>query len=424
MEIIIEHSHDNNLFEEVAFYKGMLGEFSYNPRKFCITFADIKDRQTDVLRYIGTDNVIELPFGVMAVPYLLKEGCDDFEQITIVNHSNNLIDMDYMLYRTAVKKVELKGFGAPVYIQTAECAFAESQVEDIDISTISLSRCNNMIRMFADTPITQMDLSSIHLRNDINIENMFANCRQLETVKLFNCGAERKIDIQMKQAFRDCTALKDLRIYDADEFHVEGYDGDILSVIPEKSPLFSCLNSFLLGFVPEFDETLGVQLNEAFDIKVINAYSMMLRKCMPKDMLNNVKFIFHLLQELKLAECGEQGYVSQIHFVSDIEQEKEKRRQQEQQAKVILVQPRQMTDSDVLVYALYLGKDVKGYRIKYQGNYYDITPSQSVELGFSDIVPCKKLKLYCENEEYHVCQTCGETIKIYEYDDLIKVLNQ
>lgn len=78
MEIIIEKCHDNNLFEEVAFYKGMLGEFSYNPREFCITFADIKGRQTDVLRYIGTDNVIDLPVGVIAVPYLLKEGESGF----------------------------------------------------------------------------------------------------------------------------------------------------------------------------------------------------------------------------------------------------------------------------------------------------------------------------------------------------------
>ena len=131
MEIIIEHNHDNNLFEEVEFYKGMLGEFTYNPREFCITFATIKDKQTDVLRYIGSDNVIKLPVGLMAVPYLLKEGYDDFEHITIINHSSHLIDIDYMLYNTRIKTVELKGFQAPVFIQTAESAFEESDLEEI-----------------------------------------------------------------------------------------------------------------------------------------------------------------------------------------------------------------------------------------------------------------------------------------------------
>lgn len=424
MEIIIEHNHDNSLFEEVAFYKGMLGEFSYNPREFCITFANIKDKQTDVLRYIGSDNVIKLPVGLMAVPYLLKEGYDDYEHITIINYSSHLIDIDYMLYNTHIKTVEMKGFGAPVFIQTAESAFEGSDLEAIDVSTISLSRCNNMIRMFANTKITNIDVSNIYLKNDVNVEQMFANCSELETVKLFNSGAESRVEIEMNQPFVGCTKLKDLRIYDADEFKAEGYNGDIQTIIPETCPLYHNLNTFLLGFVPEFDDKLGVQLNEAFDIHVINEYSMLLRKSMPKDMLNNVKFVFRLLQELEFDTYGTEGNVGQIHFVSNIEKEKEKREQQGMNGKVILVQPRQMTDSDVLVYALYLGKDIKGYRIKYDGKYYDITPAESVELGLSDIVPSKKLKLHCENEEYHVCQQCGEKIDIYGYEELVDAMNQ
>ncbi len=422
MEIIIEHNHDNNLFEEVAFYKGMLGEFSYNPREFCITFASIKDKQTDVLRYIGTDNVIDLPYGVMAVPYLLKEGYDDFDHITIVNHSNSLIDIDYMLYKTHISTVELKGFQTPVYIQTAESAFEGSDLESIDVSTISLSRCNNMIRMFANTKLEKIDVSNIYLRNDVNLEHMFVNCAQLREVELFNNGAGNKLALSMNQPFYNCNNLKDVRIYDAEDFKIEGYNGDISSIIPETCPLYANMNAFLLGFVPEFDDKLGIQLNEAFDIKVINEYSMMLRKSMPKDMLNNVKFIFRLLQELKIDEYGEQGNVGQIHFVSNIGKEKEKRQQQEISGKVILVQPRQTTDAEVLVYALYLGNQVKGYRIKYKSNYYDISPAESVELGFSNIVPSKKLKLHCENEEYHVCQKCGEKVAIYGYDELIQAM--
>lgn len=422
MEIIIEHNHDNNLFEEVAFYKGMLGEFSYNPREFCITFANIKDKQTDVLRYIGSGNVINLPIGVMAVPYLLKEGYDDFDNVTIVNHSNSLIDIDYMLYKTHIKVVELKGFQTPVYIQTAESAFEGSDLETIDVSTISLSRCNNMIRMFANTKLTKVDVSNIYLRNDANIEHMFVNCGQLEEVKLFNNGADTKLDIAMNQPFYNCNCLKDLRIYDADEFRVIDYNGDIQSIIPETCPLYTNVNAFLLGFVSEFDEKLGVQLNEAFDIRVINEYSMMLRKSMPKDMLNNVKFIFRLLQELKVDEHGEQGNVGQIHFVSNIEEEKTKRQQQGNNGKVVLVQPRQTTDADVMIYALYLGNAVKGYRVKYDGKYYDITPAESVELGFTSIVPSKKLKLTCDNEKYHVCQKCGEKIDIYGYEELVQAL--
>lgn len=418
MEIIIEHNHDNDLFEEVAFYKGMLGEFSYNPREFCITFANIGEKQTDVLRYIGAENVIHLPYGVMAVPYLLKEGYSNFEQITIVNHSNNLIDIDYMLYKTHIKRVELKGFQAPVYIQTANSAFAESDLESLDVSTISLSRCSKMIQMFAKTAISEMDLSSIYLKNDVDLQDMFRDCRKLECVRFFNSGTDERIELSMRNPFDGCNGLRDLRIYDADEFKVIGYNGDIRTIIPEECPLYSNLNLFLLGFVPEFDEQLGVQLNESFDIKVINEYSMLLRKSMPKDMLNNVKFIFRLLQELRVEEDGEEGNVGQIHFVNNIDKERQKRQAQNIKNKVILVQPRQTTDADVLVYALYLGNEIQGYRIKYKEKYYDITPAESAELGFTDIVPSKKLKLTCENENYYVCQKCGESIDIYGYDEL------
>jgi len=422
MEIIIEKCHDNNLFEEVAFYKGMLGEFSYNPREFCITFADIKGRQTDVLRYIGTDNVIDLPVGVIAVPYLLKEGFDEFDSITIVNHSNNLIDIDYMLYKTHVKTVDLKGFNTPVYIQTAESAFEGSDLENIDVGTISLSRCNNMIRMFANTKLKQMDVSSIYLRTDVNMEHMFANCSQLEEVQLFNNGADRRLSIDMKQPFYNCNQLKDVCIHDADDFKVKDYNGDIQSVIWGECPLYSNINTFLLGFVPEFDEKLGIELNEAFDITVINEYSMLLRKSMPKDMLNNVKFIFRLLQELKMEEYGTTGNVNHIHFVSRIDKEIKKRSEnKDQDSKVVFIQPRQSIDADVVIYALYLGNEVKGYRVKYHGNYYDITPAECVELGLSKVVPSKKLKLTVENENYYVCQTHGNPIDVYGYKELIEI---
>lgn len=418
MEIIIEHNQDNNLFEEIAFYKGMLGEFSYNPREFCITFANIKDKQTDVLRYIGNSNVINLPMGLMAVPYLLKEGYDEFDHVTIVNHSKSLIDMDYMLYKARIRSVELKGFQTPVYIRTAESAFEDTDLETIDISTISLSQCNNMIRMFANTKMKKMDLSGIYLRNDVNIEHMFANCKLLEEVELFNNGAGAKLEITMNQPFCNCNHLKDMRIYDANDFSINEYNGDIRSIIPEKSPLFANVNTFLCGFVPEFDEKLGVQLNEAFDIKVINEYSMLLRKSMPKDMLNHEKFMFRMFQELRLDEYGFHGNVSKIHFVSSIKKEMEKRQHQKDDEKVLLVQPRQTADVDMLVYALYFGTAIKGYRVKYSGKYYDITPTEYVELGLSSIIPSKKLKLICENETYHVCQTHGETVPIYGYAEL------
>lgn len=424
MEIIIENSLDNNLFEEVAFYKGMLGEFSYDPRKFCITFADIKDRQTDVLRYIGKENVIELPQGVMAVPYLLREGYDEWDSITIVNHSTSLIDIDYMLYKTCVKHVELKGFQAPVYIQTAERTFEFSALENIDLRAINLSRCTNMVGMFANTNLTAIDLSSIYLKNDTDMREMFKECATLERVRLFNNGADKRIDIHMDNSFAGCRLLKDLQIYDADELHVENYNGDIASVIPKESPLYHSVQSFVLGFVPEFDDALGVQLNEAFRIRVINEYSMLIRKCMPKDMLNNVKFIFRMLQELKLACYGTDTHIAQIHFVSDIAREIERRKNAGEEHNVILVQPRQMSDSQVVVYALYLGKEVKGYRIKYNGKFYDITPAESVELGYYDIPPCKQLKLHMENEEYKVTQIGGEEITIYGYDELVQDLEQ
>lgn len=417
MEIIIEHNQDNNLFEEIAFYKGMLGEFSYNPREFCITFANIKDKQTDVLRYIGNSNVIDLPIGLMAVPYLLKEGYDEYDHVTIVNHSNSLIDIDYMLYKTHIRSVELKGFQSPVYIRTAESAFEDTDLETLDISTISLSRCNNMIRMFANTKIKKMDLSGIYLGNDVNIEHMFADCGLLEEVELFNNGANAQLEITMNQPFCNCNNLKDMRIYDADDFSIE-YNGDIRSIIPEKSPLLANVNTFLCGFVPEFDEKLGVQLNEAFDIKVINEYSMLLRKSMPQDMLNNEKFMFRMFQELRIEEYGLQGDISKIHFVSSIKREVEKRQHQKDDEKVLLVQPRQTADVDMLVYALYFQTAIKGYRVKYSGKYYDITPTEYVELGLSSIIPSKKLKLICENETYHVCQTHGETVPIYGYAEL------
>ncbi len=422
MEIIIENSLDNNLFEEVAFYKGMLGEFSYDPRKFCITFADIKERQTDVLRYIGKENVIELPQGVMAVPYLLREGYDEWDSITIVNHSNSLIDIDYMLYKTCVKHVELKGFQAPIYIQTAESAFEMSEIEEIDIRTLNLSRCTNMVRMCADTKVTTMDLSSIYLKNDTDMREMFKDCATLEFVRLFNNGADKRIDIHMEDSFAGCSLLKDLQVYDADEIRIEHFNGDIASVIPKESPLYQCVQSFVLGFVPEFDDALGVKLNEAFRIQVINEYSMYIRKCMPKDMLNNVKFVFRMLQELKMECYGDDVRIAQIHFVSDIAKEKVRRQNAGEEENVILVQPRQISDSKVLVYALYLGKEVKGYRIKYKGKYYDITPAESVELGYYDIPACKQLKLRCENEEYKVTQISGEEITIYGYDELVQDL--
>lgn len=418
MEILIEHNQDNNLFEEIAFYKGMLGEFSYNPREFCITFANIKEKQTDVLRYIGNSNVIDLPIGLMAVPYLLKEGYDEYDHVTIVNHSNSLIDIDYMLYKTHIRSVELKGFQSPVYIRTAESAFEDTDLETLDISTISLSRCNNMIRMFANTKIKKMDLSGIYLGNDVNIEHMFADCGLLEEVELFNNGANAQLEITMNQPFCNCNNLKDMRIYDADDFSIDEYNGDIRSIIPEKSPLFANVNTFLCGFVPEFDEKLGVQLNEAFDIKVINEYSMLLRKSMPKDMLNHEKFMFRMFQELRLDEYGFHGNVSKIHFVSSIKKEMEKRQHQKDDEKVLLVQPRQTADVDMLVYALYFGTAIKGYRVKYSGKYYDITPTEYVELGLSSIIPSKKLKLICENETYHVCQVHGETVPIYGYAEL------
>ncbi len=422
MEIIIENNLDNNLFEEVAFYKGMLGEFSYDPRKFCITFADIKDRQTDVLRYIGKESVIELPQGIMAVPYLLREGCDEWDSITIINHSNSLIDIDYMLYNTCVKKVELKGFQAPVYIQTAESAFEASKIENVDMRTINLSRCTNMVRMFANTLLTTLDLSSVYLKNDTDMREMFRDCATLENVRLFNNGADKKIDIHMDDSFAGCLLLNDLQVYDADEIHVEHFNGDITSVIPKESPLYRYIHAFVEGFVPVFDDTLGVRLNEAFRIPVINEYSMVVRKSTPKEILNNVKFVFRVLQELKLECVGDDSCVSQIHFVSDIRNEVQKREKEEDKQNVILIQPRQMSASDVLVYALYLGKEVKGYRIKYKGNFFDITPAESVELGFHDIPPCNKLKLRCEDDVYKVTQIAGEEITIYGYDELVQAL--
>ncbi len=424
MEIIIENSLDNNLFEEVAFYKGMLGEFSYDPRKFCITFADIKERQTDVLRYIGKENVIELPQGVMAVPYLLREGYDEWDSITIVNHSNSLIDIDYMLYKTCVKHVELKGFQAPIYIQTAKSAFEMSEIEEIDIRAMNLSRCTNMIGMFANTKLTTIDLSSIYLKNDTDMSEMFKECATLEYVRLFNNGADKRIDIHMENSFAGCSLLKDMQVYDADEIRIEHYNGDIASVIPKESPLYQCVQAFVLGFVPEFDDALGVKLNEAFRIRVINEYSMFIRKSMPEDMLNNVKFVFRMLQELKLECYGDAVRIAQIHFVSDITNERERRQKAGEEQNVVMVQPRRMSDSQVLVYALYLGKEVKGYRIKYKGKFYDITPAESVELGYFDIPACKQLKLRCENDEYKVTQIGGDEITIYGYDELIQALQQ
>lgn len=422
MEIIIEQNHENNLFEEVAFYKGMLGEFSYNPREFCITFANIKDKQTDVLRYIGNGNEIHLPQGVMAVPYLLKEGYDEFDCITIVNHSNRLIDIDYMLYKTKIRSVTLEGFSSSVYIQTAESAFEGSYLESIDMNAMNLSRCRNMIKMFADTRLSQVNLSGIYLKNDLDASYIFENCALLKEVEWFNNGADSRLELTMNASFRNCSRLRDWRIYDADDFTVNEYTGEIRSIIPEESPLYANTNSFLQGFVPEFNDKMGVRLNEAFDIKVLNEYSMLLMNSTAKALLNNIKFIFRLFQELKMDAYGEEGEIKQIHFVNSIGKAIGKRQEREDVEKVILVQPRQSIEEDVIVYALYYESTVKGYRVKYHNKYYDISTTEYVELGLTDILPSKKLKLNVKNDEYYVSQTSGEAIEIYGYNELAQEL--
>lgn len=132
--------------------------------------------------------------------------------------------------------------------------------------------------------------------------------------------------------------------------------------------------------------------------------------------------MFRLFQEVKMDACGEQGEVKQIHFVNSIGKEIEKRREKEDTNKAILVQPRQSVEEDIIVYALYYEMTIKGYRVKYRNKYYDITTTEYVELGLSDILPSKKLKLNIRNDEYYVCQTCGEMIEIYGYDELVQEL--
>lgn len=421
MEIFIEQNLDNHLFEEVAFYQGMLGEFSYDPRQFCITFASIKGKNTDVLRYIGGEDIIHIPAGVIAVPYLLKEGYDDFEHITIVNHSRSLIDIDYMLYKTMVKSVKLEGFNSLTSIQTAESAFEASELEAIDIDSMSLSKCKNMVKMFADTKITSLDMTNVYLGVDANIDYLCADCRELQSVKLFNNGAGTKLALHMVEPFSGCDELKDLQIYDADDFNIESYNGDIRQIIPEKSMLFYNLKAFVDGFVTEFDEKLGVQLNECFDIKCINEYSVLIRNSSPGIMLNNVAFVLRMLQELKMDACGTGNEVKGIHFVRNNAKEIEQRNSEEQD-KVIYVQSRQAGDDRISVYALYFEKSIKGYRIRYDSQYYDVSPIEYTQLGLSGIIPSKKLKLTCENEQFFVRQRYGDEVQIYGYDELVEVL--
>ncbi len=418
MEIIIEQNRDNNLFEEVVFYNGMLGNFSYNPREFCITFSNIKDRYTDVLRYIGNANEIHIPQGVIAIPYLLKEGYDDFDNITIVNHSNNLIDMDYMLYKTKVRNVSFEGFDSPVNIQTAESAFEGSYLEQIDIHTINLSNCKNMIRMFANTRLKQIDLKDINLKNDLDVRSMFENCELLEQVEWINNGSDSGLELTMDAMFKNCNRLKDWIIYDADTFVVNDYTGELSCVISKESLLYRNVNAFLQAFVPEFNDKIGIQLNEAFDIKVLNEYVTLLMKSTAKDLINNMKFIFRLLQEVRIDTFGKMDEIAQVHFVNSIEAEMERRSYQENPKSAVMVQSRSLVDRDIIVYALYYEMLLKGYRIKYHNMYYDITATEYLQLGLMNILPRKKLKLNVDGNEYYVNQVCGETIKIYGYNEL------
>lgn len=423
MEILIQENLDNHIFEEVAFYDGMLGEFSYDPRQFCITFADIDDRHTDVLRYIGTEDTIHIPEGVMAIPYLLKDGYHAHENITVVNHSRQLIDLDYMFYNTKIKSVSFEGFKGTVFIQTAESMFEKSSLEQIDVTQMNLSKCKNMKRMFAGTKLQKLDLEQIYLSVDTNMDYMCENCVDLEVVKLCNNSSEKKLELSMVEPFLNCNHLKDLQTYDSDEFTVVSFDGDIRKVLPEDSPLFYNVNNFVNGFVPEFDEELGVQLNEFFDIKFINEYSMLIRKSTAKEMLNNIAFIYKMCEELKMDVCGEGNQVSTIHFVKSIEAEIAKRASENSSFKeALLVQPRMSNEEDIVVYVIYHDKQISGYRIKHNNKYYDVTTAEYAQLGLNSILPSKKLKMTNENNRLVVRQRYGETITIYGFKELAEAL--
>lgn len=429
--IYIETNEENDLFEEVAFYKGMLGDFAYDPKEFFITFAEIKGKKTDVLRYIGEGDVIHLPKGIMAVPYLLEESYNQYPHITIVNHSNQLIDLDYMLYNTELMNVTLEGFRGNVHIQTAESAFENTQLVDIDIASMDLSECKNMEKMFARTPLKEADMSSVFMKSDCNMSRMFFGCVQLTNVKFVNVyGAslgkvQERLKLNVTDMFSCCSVLKDLQMYDVDTFETVYDEGANAIMIPESTPIYYNIRRFLQSFIPEFNQSICVEINKAFDIPFINEYSMLLSRAqkLTEEFWNDT-FVFKVCRDVKLVSSGMEAETSSVRFVSALEQEQKNGSELSQMSEnTIFVLPRgEEINADLTVYALYDDKTLQGYRIRYEKKYYDISLSDYVQLGLTGTKIAKKLKLTNEDGKLVVHQRHGAPIEVLGMAELAQVL--
>lgn len=429
--IYVETNEENDLFEEVAFYRGMLGEFAYDPQEFFITFAEIKGKKTDVLRYIGGKDVIHLPKGIMAVPYLLEESYNQYPEITIVNHSNQLIDIDYMLYNTELMKVTLEGFHGSVHIQTAESAFENTQLMSIDMASMDLSECKNMEKMFARTALQEVDMSSVFMKSDCNMSRMFFGCVQLSKVKFVNVyGAsfskvQERLKFNVTDVFACCNVLKDIQMYDVDAFQtVYNADADAF-MIPEGTPIYYNIKRFLQSFIPEFNQGICVEINKAFNLPFINEYSMLLSRAqkLTEEFWNDT-FVLKVCRDVEIVSGVMDDVPGPIRFVSDLERgTKEAGKTAEVSKETIFVLPRmEEMDTDLTIFALYDDKELEGYRIRHEGKYYDISLFDYVQLGLTGAKITKKLKLTNEDGKLVVHQRHGEQVQVLGMDELAMAL--